>query len=84
MLSQPMSCTNTKLYVPGDRWTKKIFPCYDFACPIVDSWEGVTHALRDSNYTDRDLLYTWVCEAAGVRVPGRAFFSRLNFVYCGE
>jgi len=66
----------------GDRWTKKIFPCYDFACPIVDSWEGVTHALRDSNYTDRDLLYTWVCEAAGVRVPGRAFFSRLNFVYC--
>jgi glutamyl-tRNA synthetase len=75
-------CKQAKHHRLGDKWTKKIFPCYDFACPLVDSWEGVTHALRDSNYTDRDLLYTWVCDAVGVRVPGRAFFSRLNFVYC--
>eukprot|EP00658_Telonema_sp_P-2_P057101 TRINITY_DN4555_c0_g1_i9.p1 TRINITY_DN4555_c0_g1~~TRINITY_DN4555_c0_g1_i9.p1 ORF type:complete len:929 (+),score=271.98 TRINITY_DN4555_c0_g1_i9:86-2872(+) len=65
----------------GDKWKLKIFPTYDFACPLVDSWEGVTHALRDSNYTDRDLLYTWVADAAKIRCPDRAFFSRLNFVY---
>jgi len=66
----------------GNKWKFKIFPTYDFACPLVDSWEGVTHALRDSNYTDRDLLYTWVCDAMKIRTPDRAFFSRLNFVFC--
>lgn len=59
----------------------KIYPLYDFACPIVDSVEGVTHPLRSSEYHDRNPLYDWVIEATGLRKPIIEDFSRLNFAY---
>ena len=47
--------------------------------PILHS--GVTHALRSSEYHDRNPLYYWVCDAAGVRRPHIEDFSRLNLMY---
>ncbi|XP_076817359.1 bifunctional glutamate/proline--tRNA ligase-like [Clavelina lepadiformis] len=56
----------------------KVFPTYDFACPIVDSVEGVTHALRTSEYHDRDAQYYWFIEKMGIRKPYIWEYSRLN------
>ncbi|KAM7538664.1 hypothetical protein Aperf_G00000051104 [Anoplocephala perfoliata] len=55
----------------------KVFPIYDFACPIVDSIEGVTHALRTSEYNDRNGQYYWMCDALKIRKPQVIDFSRL-------
>eukprot|EP00262_Sarcandra_glabra_P015549 TRINITY_DN4809_c0_g1_i1.p1 TRINITY_DN4809_c0_g1~~TRINITY_DN4809_c0_g1_i1.p1 ORF type:complete len:740 (+),score=121.83 TRINITY_DN4809_c0_g1_i1:93-2312(+) len=59
----------------------KVYPTYDFACPFVDSIEGVTHALRSSEYHDRNAQYNMILEDMGLRKVQIYEFSRLNLVY---
>ncbi|CAG9536379.1 unnamed protein product [Cercopithifilaria johnstoni] len=56
----------------------KVYPTYDFACPIVDSIEDVTHALRTTEYTDRDEQYYFICDILGLRKPYIWSYARLN------
>ena len=56
----------------------KVYPTYDFACPIVDSVEGVTHSLRTTEYMDRDDQFNWFINALGLRKPYIWAYARLN------
>jgi glutamyl/glutaminyl-tRNA synthetase len=60
--------------------TYKAYPTYDFACPIVDAIEGVTHCLRTIEYHDRNDGYWWTQKVLGLRKVEIYDYSRLNLV----
>ena len=61
----------------GDKWC--VYPMYDFAHPISDTAEGVTHSLCSLEFEDHRPLYDWVLKACDFPVPSRQIeFARLN------
>jgi bifunctional glutamyl/prolyl-tRNA synthetase len=69
-------CKNEPHPRTGDKY--KVYPTYDFACPIVDAIEGVTHTLRTMEYHDRDPQFYWFIDALGLRKPHIWEYSRLS------
>lgn len=61
----------------GDAWL--IYPMYDFAHPIGDAIEGVTHSICTLEFEDHRPLYDWVTENCGFSNPPHQYeFARLN------
>ena len=61
----------------GDKWC--IYPMYDFAHPIGDALEGVTHSLCSLEYEIHRPLYDWVVNVCGFeQKPRQIEFARLN------
>ncbi|BAF61047.1 MAG: glutamine--tRNA ligase/YqeY domain fusion protein [Pelotomaculum sp.] len=63
----------------GDKWC--IYPMYDFAHPISDSIEGITHSICTLEFEDHRPLYDWVLDALGIYHPQQIEFARLNLSY---
>ncbi|MGI6123377.1 MAG: glutamine--tRNA ligase/YqeY domain fusion protein [Acetivibrionales bacterium] len=64
----------------GDEWC--IYPMYDFAHPLQDSIEGITHSLCSIEYADHRPLYDWFLEKLEIKNPPHQYeFSRLNINY---
>ena len=67
-------------YRTGDRWC--IYPTYDFAHPLSDSLEGVTHSLCTLEFEDHRPLYDWMLDGCEARCHSRQIeFARLNLSY---
>jgi glutaminyl-tRNA synthetase len=67
-------------YRTGDSWC--IYPLYDYAHCLEDSFEGVTHSLCTMEFESARELYDWVIAATEVlHVPHQTEFARLNLTY---
>jgi glutaminyl-tRNA synthetase len=64
----------------GDAWC--IYPMYDYAHPLSDQVEGITHSLCTLEFEDHRPLYDWVLDTLGFRPrPKQIEFARLNLTY---
>lgn len=65
----------------GDAWC--IYPMYDFAHPLSDAIEGITHSICTLEFEDHRPLYDWCLESLGFDVntrPRQIEFARLNLI----
>ena len=64
----------------GDTWC--VYPMYDFAHPIQDALEGITHSLCSSEFRNHRPLYDWVVDKIGFeKKPHQWEFGRMNITY---
>ena len=64
----------------GDKWC--IYPMYDFAHPIQDATEGITHSLCSLEFENHRPLYEWVVDNIGFeKKPKQREFARINVTY---
>ena len=64
----------------GDKWC--IYPMYDFAHPLSDSIENITHSICTLEFEDHRPLYNWLLETLDVKCKSRQVeFARLNLTY---
>ena len=68
----------------GDAW--KVFPTYDYAHPVSDAIEGITHSLATLEFADHRPLYDWVVDRVSEDLkestrPRQIEFARLNLNY---
>ena len=64
----------------GDKWC--IYPMYDFAHPIQDALEGITHSLCSIEFENHRPLYNWVVDNIDFEhKPHQYEFARLNMTY---
>ncbi|MBQ8683323.1 MAG: glutamine--tRNA ligase/YqeY domain fusion protein [Clostridia bacterium] len=64
----------------GNKWC--IYPMYDFAHPIEDMMEGITHSLCSLEFEDHRPLYNWVVEHVDIEAnPRQIEFARLGINY---
>lgn len=64
----------------GKEWC--IYPMYDFAHPICDAIEGITHSLCTLEFQDNRRFYDWLLSSLAVAHSPRQYeFSRLNLAY---
>lgn len=65
----------------GDKWC--VYPMYDFAHPLSDAKEGVTHSLCSLEFENHRPLYDWFLRELEIPSPPRQIeFARLNLNYC--
>jgi glutaminyl-tRNA synthetase len=68
---------HTDHYRTGSKWC--IYPMYDFAHPLQDYIEGVTHSLCSIEFRDHRPLYEWVLKELDIKEPPKQReFGRLN------
>ena len=64
----------------GDKWC--IYPLYDYAHPIQDALEGITHSLCSIEFENHRPLYDWVINNVGFEhKPHQYEFARLNVTH---
>ena len=64
----------------GDKWC--VYPMYDFAHPLSDAKEGVTHSLCSLEFENHRPLYDWFLRALDIEMPPRQIeFARMNVNY---
>jgi glutaminyl-tRNA synthetase len=69
-------------YMTGDKWC--LYPMYDYAHPISDALEGITHSICTLEFENNRELYDWVLDNITAPFPSRPHqyeFARLDLQY---